>query len=216
MCKRLQRQRNDEGFVLVAALMFMLVLTIIGIAMNRDTNTEVQIAGNDMVHKQTFYEADGATEFAAEVIEQNIACTFFQANGNGSVAMAGGIILDGNIAVRDSGGLIQPWLNNVGTYVGNYPTDGPPPVRDMWLPPNFLPGQPHTNITVQGAADLTPGASIILSAGYLGLGRALGSGGVFLDYEIRAQHIGVNNSESVVEARYRHVVGREDPFCRYW
>lgn len=210
------RQCGQEGFILVAAMMVLLILTIMGIAMNRNTTTEIQIAGNDKLHKETFYLADGGTEFAAEALEQNIACLVFAANGNGSTSLpSGDIMLDGNIAVDQNS--LQFWQNVIGTYSGlanspPYPSEN---LRDMWLPPNFAAGQPHTNITVEGIADLSAGSSILFAAGYLGLGRSMAAGGVTLEYSIDAQHIGENNSESLIRVDYRHVVGREDPFCRY-
>jgi len=210
--------QDQGGFILVTAMMILLILTIMGIAMNRTTTTELQIAGNDRLHKQSFYEADGATEFAAEALEQNIACLDFAQNGDGSTwltdAAAGDIVLDNNIAVENNHH--QFWQNVIGTYslpAGNpYPTDAR---RDMWLPPNAAAGAPHTNITIEGIADLTAGSSILFAAGYLGLGRSMAAGGVTLDYSIDAQHLDLNNSESLIRVQYHHVVGREDPYCRY-
>lgn len=214
-----RQHRNEEGFVLIAALMIMLVLTLIGVAMNRNTTTELQIAANDKLHKQSFYDADGGTEFAAEVIEQNIACVQFDQNGVGSQwltdAAAGNMVLDGNIAIAN--GSEQLWQNSIGTWSAlalnpSYPSDA---LRDMWLPPAYAAGQAHTNITVEGIADLATGSSIIFAAGYLGLGRSMSYGGVVLEYEIDSQHIGLDNSESVIRVDYRHIVGMEDPFCKY-
>ena len=85
----------------------------------------------------------------------------------------------------------------------------------MWLPPNYAAGDPHSNITIEGISDFTAGSSILFAAGYLGLGRSMAAGGVTLDYSIDARHIGLNNSESLIRVQYHHVVGKEDPFCRY-
>ena len=54
----MKRTQQDEGFVLVTALLIMLILTIIGIATTTNTSIELQIAGNDKVFKKTFYEAE--------------------------------------------------------------------------------------------------------------------------------------------------------------
>lgn len=210
---------DEQGFILVAALMILLVLSLIGIAINRNTTTELKIAANDKVHKQTFYHADGGTEFAAEIIEQNIACIDFAAGGDGVLDSDldgdgnNELTIDGNIVVDD--GSFQLWQNAMGTYSGGgapYPSDT---VRDMWLPPNYATGQPHTNITVEGISNLATGASIIMAAGYLGLGRSMAAGGVTLDYEIDSYRIGVDNSETLIRVEYRHIVGKEDNFCRY-
>ncbi|MDK9709053.1 MAG: pilus assembly PilX N-terminal domain-containing protein [Desulforhopalus sp.] len=224
MTTKPQDYRNEEGFILVAALMILMILTVMGIAMNRNTTTEIQIAANDRLHKQTFYEADGATEAAAEVLEQNIACVLFAANAAGSKAIGGGNIALDYTAANNNGiaiddGSLQLWQNTIGKYsndgfavADNYPSDA---FRDMWLPVNYAAGAPHTNITVEGIADLTAGSSIIQAGGYLGLGRSMAAGGVTLEYEIDARHTGLSNSESMIRVEYRHVVGREDPFCKY-
>lgn len=215
MHRQKDRYRGDEGFVLVTALMILLVLTLIGIYMSNQTNTEIQIAGSDKVQKQTFYEADGGTEFAAEILEQNIACIAFKENGAGTTFIGQGpdIALDNSIGVAEASR--QLWQNALGKYSGGttpYPSDS---TRDLWIPPAYAAGAPHTNITIEGIADLSPGSSIIFAAGYLGLGRSIAAAGVVMDYEIDSQHIGPANSESLIQIEYRHVVGREDPFCRY-
>lgn len=213
------RPNDQRGFILVAALMILLILTIMGIAMNRTTTTELQIAGNDRLAKQTFYQADGATEFAAEALEQNLACNGFAFNGAGSKwltdAAAGDLVLDGNIAVARNHLLFSQ--NVVGTYSdlpGNpmYPSNV---LRDMWLPPNAPASIPRTDITIEGLSEFTEGSSILFAAGYLGLGRSMAHGGVTLDYSIAARHVDLNNSESLIRVQYHHVLGKEDPFCRY-
>lgn len=47
MKKTINRLDNQEGFVLIAALLILLVLTVMGIAVNRGTMTEWRIAMND-------------------------------------------------------------------------------------------------------------------------------------------------------------------------
>lgn len=214
------RKSNQDGFALVISMLIMLVLTIIGIAANRDTSTELLIAGNDRTHKQTFFEADGATELAAEVLEQNIACLDFVANGEGSVTLpvatnvpANSIALDGIVGI--SGNALQLWQNGIGTWTSitnPYPKDN---ARDMWFPVHYAADSPHTNMTVEGTTELNVGGSVVFGAGYLGLGRSIAGGGAKLQYEIFSQRIGPNNSESIIRVEWRHIVGMEDPHCRY-
>ncbi len=219
MTKPHQKQLSDDGFVLITALLILLVLTLMGLAMNRNTTTEIQIAANDRLRKQAFFEADGGTEFAAEILEQNIACLLFGQNGGGSQWLTnpadGDLVLDGVIAIEN--GSENFWQNVMGTYSSlpqspAYPSDV---LRDMWFPPVYIAGQSHTNITVEGASDITEGSSIIQGGGYLALGRTMSSGGVYLDYDIDAQYVGPDNSQGIVRVEYRHVVGKEDPFCKY-
>ena len=75
MKKQSTYTNSEEGFVLIASLLILLVLTVVGIAVNRNTTIEWQIAMNDRFHKETFYNADAATELASEVLEQALACS---------------------------------------------------------------------------------------------------------------------------------------------
>lgn len=56
---------NQDGFALIAAMMFLLVLTVIGIAATNTTSIEIDIAGNDKLYKQNFYMAEGAARQAS-------------------------------------------------------------------------------------------------------------------------------------------------------
>lgn len=56
---------NQDGFTLIATLLFLAVLSIIGIAATNTTNIEVNIAGNERSYKQNFYRAEGAAKEAA-------------------------------------------------------------------------------------------------------------------------------------------------------
>jgi Tfp pilus assembly protein PilX len=61
--------QNQHGAVLYGVLMVLLLLTIIGIASTKVSNTEVQIATNELIHQQNFYRAEGATMEGAELLE---------------------------------------------------------------------------------------------------------------------------------------------------
>ena len=55
--------------MLCGVLMVLLLLTIIGVASTKVSNTEVQISGNELVYQQNFYRAEGAAMEAAELLE---------------------------------------------------------------------------------------------------------------------------------------------------
>jgi len=59
---------NEQGFVLIASLMMLMVLMIIGIAATNTTNIELQISGNDKLSKQTFYQAETAVNEAVQIL----------------------------------------------------------------------------------------------------------------------------------------------------
>jgi hypothetical protein len=72
--KKTRSRKNEHGFVMIAALLILLVLTVMGIAVNRGTVTEWRIAMNERHHKEAFLRADAATQLASEILEQSIAC----------------------------------------------------------------------------------------------------------------------------------------------
>lgn len=49
---------NEDGFVLVAAMMILMILVVIGIAATNSTNVENQIAVNDRIAKEDFYNQE--------------------------------------------------------------------------------------------------------------------------------------------------------------
>jgi len=61
--------KNEDGSVLVVALIILVVLTLLGIAATTTTEIETQIAGNEKVHKMTFYKAEAAAMQCAKVLE---------------------------------------------------------------------------------------------------------------------------------------------------
>ncbi len=212
-------QHDDGGFVLIASLLILLVLTVLGISVNRNTTTEWQIAVNDRLHKDAFYNADAATELAAEVLEQSLACLGFQENANGKRLLGAAgydIYID-----KDSLGF---WRNYAPNGV-SLPSDA---ARDLVFPATFTNGtfdenatndQPHANINIGGNTKLTAGAAIQMAAGYEGVGKSLALGGAVLLYDINVQqvvknNIGQNDSESVVCIQYGHVLGSEGT-CNY-
>ena len=61
--------QNQHGAVLGGVLMVLLLLTIIGIASIKVSNTEVQVSTNEIIYQQNFYRAEGATMEGAELLE---------------------------------------------------------------------------------------------------------------------------------------------------
>ena len=64
-----QLLQNEDGVAIIAVTMILVMLTIIGIATTRVSNTEVTISGNQSVYQRTFYQAEGATIEAIDLLE---------------------------------------------------------------------------------------------------------------------------------------------------
>ena len=70
------KNQNEQGSVTVIALMLLVVLTLLGITISRTATIDVQIAGNAIPYKQSFYVAEGGIHYeAAEVGAGNYPVT---------------------------------------------------------------------------------------------------------------------------------------------
>jgi hypothetical protein len=194
--------RHQDGLVTVAALFFLIILTIMGTSAISTSNMEVRIATNDEIHKMTFYAADGGADLGTELVELNIACPSGFASDNLAIGGSDINIIDRDFWMQDD----EPvdGSNNVVPY----PSDTERDVRIGDDAGN------HTNLSVYGQTAFGVGGAIEMAAAYEGKGKAAASGGVTLDYKIYSQHLGYANSESVVMLHWQHVVGSEGT-CLY-
>ena len=183
---------HQDGLVTIAALFFLIVLTIMGTSAISTSNMEVQMATNDEIHKMTFYAADGGADLGSELVELNIACPSGFASDDLEIG-------DINIIDRDF------WLQKTAT---DDPTDTDRDVRIGDDAGN------HTNLSILGTTSFGVGGAIEMAAAYEGKGKAAASGGVTLKYEIYSQHLGFAHSESIVALHWQHVVGNEG-LCMY-
>ena len=56
---------NEKGSALIIAVVFLMVLTVIGIFATKTSTLEVQISGNDKISKMVFYAADSGIHYVA-------------------------------------------------------------------------------------------------------------------------------------------------------
>lgn len=199
----LKHLHNEQGFVLVVSLLILMILIVIGIAATNTTTIELQISGNEKVHKQTFSQADGGSELGTRLIEENVACAGgFDATGDedadGDQDAAIGIIIVDNLTFALPGTVISD------------PSDIN---RDIFTPAAYGTG-PHTNMTFGGKTVTTPGSGLQMVSGYEGLGKGSASGGSQILYDMNSQHLGPVNSQSLIALEWRHIVGLEGE-CNY-
>jgi Tfp pilus assembly protein PilX len=61
--------KNENGVVLVAAILILVLLTIVGVVSTNISNTEIKTAFNEIVYQQNLYRAEGATMEAVELLD---------------------------------------------------------------------------------------------------------------------------------------------------
>ena len=226
----MKKQKNyaggEEGFVMIASLLILMILTLMGVAVNRNTTTEWQIAMNDRIHKDAFYNADAATELASEILEQSVACLGFDkykdtANG---LKLSGAAGYDAHID-KESLGFWRNYSPNGISFPNTDPTDFSSGNRDIVYPAvvdtsgAFNGTQTaallhHANIKIGGNTKLTAGAAIQMAAGYEGVGKSIAMNGAVLLYDIKVTEFGERGSISRISVQYGHVLGSEGS-CNY-
>ena len=212
---RISRQPigDEGGYVLVGALVIMLLLMIVGISATTNTSLELQIAGNDRTHKETFYQADGGTQIAVRLVEESLGTP------GGFTAVDNGVLVD-PLTPNNTIQVVDPTISENETVRDQTNVFDPDPAaglvggRDIgYFPQGFNPltpnAIPHTNIIADGVTSTVSGSGLQMLAGYEGKGKGSAGGGVQILYTIFAQHFGIDGSESVVRVEWRHLTGLE-------
>ncbi len=221
------RNNNEDGFVLVVTLVILVMLTLLGLAGTRTTTTEIKISGNDKLAKQTFYQADGATEAGIEMIELNVACPLgFAKAGTGfddddpstSFSIYGVDIFDSTFMFDDN--IDQIAFDSGSAYVGTAVALAEMPSIDartlrITATPMNPDAPPTTNLAIFGVPALSTGSAILLAAGYEGRAKAAAALGAFINYAIHSQHRELANAESIVRLDWQHLIGTEGAVCQY-
>jgi len=200
--------KNESGSVLIIALLILVLLTIIGISASTTSTIDIQIAGNEKLYKIAFYAADGGTELAHELLEENICCP----TGFSTDVIPPGT---GKIKIEDDTDInLSPiplafWQNEL--LSGSIPDDTQ---RHVYFPSTYTSPDPHTNLTFNGNTKLSTGSALQMAAGYEGKGKGTAGAGGYIIYDIYSQHKGKAKSESIVTIEWRHMIGQEGS-CNY-
>jgi hypothetical protein len=62
-------QGNEKGSVIIVAIMILALLTVTTFMAMNTSDTEVQISGNALIYKKTFYAAEAGIEHALKLLE---------------------------------------------------------------------------------------------------------------------------------------------------
>jgi len=76
--------KNENGSVIILAMIFLVLLTIIGMSAVDTSIIEVQISGNDVRYKTNLYRAEGAAMECAQIIETETNPSFLHPQGTNS------------------------------------------------------------------------------------------------------------------------------------
>ena len=185
--KTLSVLRNEEGSALVVALLVLACLILIGIAATTTTTTDMEIAGNQKFHKMAFYEADAGTEVGIELVEENIdEKDWTDDSDKGNCKIVNGL-----------------FYMNTDLGSSEIPSDTN---RDVYISKNYATGDPHTNLRMGGNTTLSTGGAVQMICGYGGTGFGTAGAGAWVAYDIRSQHQGHRDTQSVINLVWRHLM----------
>ena len=222
---------NQGGFVLIFALLVLVTLTFLGFMAVRTAVTENTLSGNERVQRQTFSLADGGTEVAVKMLQENMDCpTGFPASllstGTRAIQFPVSAVLANHRAARDY--MSPPPLAARNSLPPAYDANAAPNpeiVRQFCIggegivdaaadngcgPANT--GAPHTNILYNpnpdgAGATHNTGESGNATGAAPGRGRDHSAGGTLTNVDIFSQHVaysggGATNRESIIRMRW--------------
>ncbi len=217
----IKSHRNETGSALPIVVLVLVVLTLIGISAMTTSNIETQISGNDKFAKISFHEADGGTEAAISLIEENISCPIgfadppnagyhptLSLNPTDDIVLGQMIIPDGNenFKANETTTFTRPNPLQRDTYF-YYPDDvtAPPPAAT----------QPHVNQTYN--YEVKPGTGFALKqlGGYDGAGKSAASGGGSMFFDLPVQRVGTDDCDTCIRIQWEHRIGQEGT-CSYF
>jgi len=114
----INKLKNESGIVLILCLSVLFMLSLIGIASIKTSNTEMQIADNEYKNTRAFYAAESGLEKAAASISDN-----YERTGEPPDPLPSGVVTENNITygyyVNDEGPAVNTQLKT-GAYRGLY------------------------------------------------------------------------------------------------
>jgi Tfp pilus assembly protein PilX len=169
--------KNEDGTVLIVALLMLILLTVVGISASTISSIDIQIAGNEKLYKTVFYAADGGTEAGSELLEKNIDTRAFTTTTIGNATIYNNDFW-AQTAMPASNDAIIPITNPTG----------------------------NIGLMIWGNSALSTGGAIQLVAGYEGKGKGASGSGAYLVHDIRSEATTQAAAKATVRARWRHMI----------
>ncbi len=193
--------KNEKGSIIVLGIAFMAAATLLGVVATTTSTSDNKITANDRHGKIAFSNADGGTELGQEMLEKNIAASAgFEAPEDENYVL-------GDVEVSKDSLVFWTQDDDEENPHQAFPCDIS---RDMHMPVDYKPGEPHTNISIRRySIQHVTGAAIQMAAGYEGRGKSAAGMGTKIYFDIFSQHIGIEESDAMVRLQWRHVIGQE-------
>jgi Tfp pilus assembly protein PilX len=172
--------RNEQGFVLVVALLALLVITVLGVLALSTSTTEVMIAGNARLREINFSGAQSGLEISDPAIRYIVY--------NQALGAYSGIVIDPNLAAELRTG-------------PSFDSDSCKNIPDLQLMLGTMTVSVDIDRMFSGPC---AGSATEFASGYEGVGMG-GSGGTCAYYRVNSMSTEAVGSENVVGGVYKYV-----------
>ncbi len=189
---------NEQGSVMIIALLMLSLLTIIGISAAKTSGIEIQIAANEKFHKIAFYNADSGIYVTPKLISLCVDSGEIQQSLS-------------NITYLDSSGEPDPTdstLDDIFYYeIMGYEETLERTAHDSANDMRFALGSHDVDVDIERTGqESIAGGGVEFSSGAEGVGTG-STGGVALLFTMDSFGNGPGSSQTNVEADYRKVLG---------
>jgi len=174
---------DDRGMALVAVLLILMAVALMGVGLSADSSMDVRIAGYQKYKAVSFGFAESSLYATTDVLEAN--------NEDGGWA-------NDNIAYPHISNVYATTLGSTILVVN----------RELYLTGGDVEygGLIRSSVAVTyEETRLGEGEAIQMAAGYEGVGKGAGGGGVHVIYDMIADGVGVENITTRLGIGYRHV-----------
>lgn len=189
-CQQIEfARRGEQGMALVMALLILLVMSILIMGYSSDVETDIYISRNLQLKHQAFNWAETGLDVAQEIVGYSVDTRGGEPESIIVDNLYSASLTDGTLPLYtadvDNSGFIELCL-------GNTCPDGDV-VADV--------------TTIFRGSRPSEGGSIIIAAGYEGIGKGIaGAGGFSSYYQLLGRGYERHNSEQAISIMYRHVL----------
>ena len=189
---------NSKGNVLVVGLVFILVLTVLGVGSMQSSNLEYRMSTNTAFKKQTFEYSESGRSSVSQVLDPHI----FGRGWTGVNTPSGLDVLD-----NDGTTGIDLIYENEPSELVTAPEDDADFYIDFDGDSNNDADEKVAGVSVyEIKSDIAVGTSAGTASGYSGAGKGLGNSGLHMFFQVVSSGEGSGESRSGVATDFRYVV----------
>ncbi len=190
---------RQQGAVLITSLIFLTVLTLIGVVSMQSTSMDYQMSTNAVLRDRAFYFSENGRQAMGSVLDDHL----FERGWTGNVILPTGLAIadiskdlyNGNDSSESLANSTSLTVDATHQLDGNGDGD----VTD---------GEDSNSaiIVYKTQTQWAAGAGTAMAAGYEGLGKAAAAGGVHVFFELRSRGTSIAGAQATTAAEYRAIL----------